>query len=157
MRTFSKSLFITGILLCFSVAQIASAQTIKDIQEYCQSMGSSGMSDEDTKAFMDECIAEQSAYLEQESPQEQTEQYEDSNSYEQNNSFEDTSNYEDTSYQDNSDESSYQEPQYEQEDYSQEQNCYSKVDEHIQKLLDSDPNSAFDYDQLVDQCLKGSL
>tara|TARA_R110001592_G_scaffold238227_2_gene497751 strand:- start:43119 stop:43586 length:468 start_codon:yes stop_codon:yes gene_type:complete len=155
MRTFSNSLFITGILLCCSVTQIAYAQTIKDIQEYCQSMGGSGMSDEDTKTFMDECIAEQSAYLEQESPQEQTEQYED-NSYEQNNNYEDSSTYEDTGYQD-TDNSSYQEPQYEQEDYGQDQNCYAKVDEQIQKLLDSDPNFAFDYDQLIDQCLKGNL
>lgn len=151
MHALSKSLLITGLLLCLPFTQTASAQSVKDIQDYCQSMGGSGMSDEDTKAFMDDCIAEQSSYLEQEIAPEQPEQYEDSSSYEDN------STYEDNSYQDTSDESSYQEPQYEQEDYGQEQNCYAKVDEHIQKLLDSDPNSAFDYDQLVDQCLKGNL
>ena len=138
MRSFSMSLFITGLLLCLSFAQTASAQSIKDIQEYCQSMSGSGISDEDAKAFMDDCISEQSSYLEQEIP---PEQYEDSNGYEESNSYED----------------SYQEPQYEQEDYGQEQNCYAKVDENIQKLLDNDPNTAFDYDQLVDQCLKGNL
>ena len=141
MHAFTKPIFIVGLLLCLPLTQTASAQSIKDIQEYCQSMSGSGMSDEDTKAFMDDCIAEQSAYLEQESVSEQTEQYEDSANYEENNSYED----------------SYQEPQYEQEDYGQEQNCYAKVDEHIQKLLDNDPNIAFDYDQLVDQCLKGNL
>jgi len=150
MHTYSKSLLITGILLCLPFSQSATAQSAKDIQDYCQSMGGSGMSDEDTKAFMDECIAEQSSYFEQESAPEQYDQYENSNSYED-------SSYEESTYQDNNEESSYQEPQYEQEDYGQEQNCYAKVDEHIQKLLDSDPNTAFEYDQLVDQCLKGNL
>lgn len=148
-------MLITGILLCLPFSQTATAQSMKDIQDYCQSMGGSGMSDEDTKAFMDECIAEQSSYLDQESAPEQAEQYENSTSYEDS-SYEDSS-YEESTYQDNSEESSYQEPQYEQEDYGQEQNCYAKVDEHIQKLLDSDPNTAFEYDQLVDQCLKGNL
>jgi hypothetical protein len=139
MPIFPKYLLITSILLCLPIAQSASAQSVKDIQDYCQSMGGSGMSDEDSKAFIDECIAEQSSYLEREIPQEQPEQYEDS------------------AYQDNNDENSYQEPQYEQEEYGQEQNCYAKVDENIQKLLDIDSNSVFDYDQLVDQCLKGNL
>jgi len=132
MHVFSKPIFIAGLLFCFAFAQTSSAQSIKDIQEYCQSMSGSGISDEDSKAFVNDCIAEQSSYLEQEFP---SEQYEESNSYED----------------------SYQEPQYEQEDYGQEQNCYAKVDENIQKLLDNDPNAAFDYDQLVDKCLKGNL
>ena len=62
MHTYSKSLLITGILLCLPFSQSATAQSAKDIQDYCQSMGGSGMSDEDTKAFMDECIAEQSSF-----------------------------------------------------------------------------------------------
>tara|TARA_R110002167_G_scaffold96811_17_gene256056 strand:+ start:1959 stop:2375 length:417 start_codon:yes stop_codon:yes gene_type:complete len=138
MRPFLKSLSITGLLLCLPFIQSVSAQSIKDIQEYCQSMSGSGISDEDAKAFIADCIAEQSSYLEQDSLQEQ---YEDSSGYEESNSYED----------------SYQEPQYEQEDYGQEQNCYAKVDDNIQKLLDNDLNAAFDYDQLVDQCLKGNL
>jgi hypothetical protein len=139
MPTFPKYLLITGILLGLTLTQIASAQSIKDIQNYCQSMGGTGLSNEDSKAFIDECIAEQGSYLEQEMP---PEQYEESNSYDDNSTYEDNS---------------FQEPQYEQEDYGQEQNCYAKVDEQIQKLLDSDPNSVFDYDQSVDQCLKGNF
>ena len=138
MHAFSKSIFIAGLLFCLLFAQTASAQSIKDIQDYCQSMSGSGIMDEDSKAFIDDCIAEQSSYLEQEVP---SEQYQDSNEYEESNSYED----------------SYQEPQYEQEDYGQEENCYAKVDETIQKLLDNDPNAAFDYDQLIDKCLKGNL
>lgn len=137
MHVFSKPIFVAGILFFLVFAQTASSQSIKDIQEYCQSMSGSGISDEDSKAFISDCIAEQSSYLEQE----QIEQYPDSNEYEESTSYED----------------SYQEPQYEQEDYGQEQNCYAKVDENIQKLLDNDPNAAFDYDQLVDKCLKGNL
>lgn len=141
MHTFSKSMFLAGLLLCLPFAQSTSAQSIKDIQEYCQSISGSGMSDEDSKAFLADCIAEQSSYLDQESEPVQTEQYEENTSYEENNSYED----------------SYPEPQYEQEDYGQEQNCYAKVDEHIQKLLDKDSNVDFDYDQLFEQCLKGNL
>lgn len=144
MHALSKSIVISGLILFLPFAQQASAQSVKDIQEYCQSMAGSGMSEEDAKAFIEDCVAEQSSYLEQET---QSEQYDDSNRYEENNSYEESNNYE----------NSYQEPQYEQEEYGQEQNCYAKVDEHIQKLLDSDPNAAFDYDQLVDQCLKGNL
>lgn len=132
MHVFSKPIFIAGLLFYFTFAQTASAQSIKDIQEYCQSMYGSGIVDEDSKAFINDCIAEQSSYLEQDVP---SEQYQESNHYED----------------------SYQEPQYEQEDYGQEQNCYAKVDENIQKLLDTDPNAAFDYDQLIDKCLKGNL
>lgn len=140
MTIFSKPLLIlSGALLCMSLAQSASAQSIKDIQEYCQSMGGQGMSDEDSKAFIDDCIAEQSSYLEQDMPIEQ--EYQDNSS-------------DDNSYE-NSYEGPYEEPQYETEDYGLEQNCYAKVDEQIQKLMDSDPNSEFDYDQLVEQCLTG--
>jgi Ni/Co efflux regulator RcnB len=147
MHIFSKSIIIASLFLGLSFTQTAMAQSIKDIQEYCQSMSGSGMSDEDAKAFIDDCVAEQSAYLEQERVSESNEQYEDNSSYEESNNYEENNSYED----------SYQEPQYESEDYGQEQNCYAKVDDHIQKLLDSDPNVAFDYDQLVDQCLKGNL
>ncbi len=157
MPTFSTTLFLFFALFGLLLSQTASAQSIKQIQEYCQSMGGSGMSDEDSKTFIDECIAEQSSYLEQDTS---AEPYEDNSSYEdrsyQEPSYEESS-YEDNSYQDSGYESAYPEPQYEQEDYGQEQNCYTKVDEHIQKLLDTDPNSAFDYDQLVDQCLKGKI
>lgn len=31
--------------------------------------------------------------------------------------------------------------------------CYQQVDEMIQQQLDSDPNSHYDYDQLLDNCL----
>ena len=144
MQMLYKSIFLTGLLVTLPFTQSVSAQSAAEIQEYCQSMTGSGMSDEDVKQFMSDCVAEQSSYLEPESP---SEYYEDSPNYEENTSYDDNNSYE----------NSYQEPQYEQEDYGQEQNCYSKVDEHIQKLLDNDPNIEFDYDQLVEQCLNGKL
>lgn len=145
MHTLTKPVFISCLLFSMSALQMASAQSINDIQEYCQSMGSSGMSQEDAKAFMDDCIAEQSSYLEQDMP---AERYDDNSAYENL-----SENTYDSSYDTAYEESNEQEPQYEQDDYGYEQNCYAKVDEQIQTLLDSDPNSEFDYEQLLEQCL----
>ncbi|MFV1873923.1 MAG: hypothetical protein ACMZ64_11440 [Oleiphilus sp.] len=147
MHTLTKPVFISCLLFSMSALQMASAQSINDIQEYCQSMGSSGMSQEDAKTFMDDCIAEQSSYLEQDMP---AEQYDDNSAYDssyENSSYEDSHSEDDRTG--NSDDTSH----YEQEDYGYEQNCYAKVDEKIQTLLDSDPNSEFDYEQLLEQCL----
>lgn len=148
MRVLYTSLMLSGLVCLLPLSQTASAQNIKDIQEYCQSMAGSGMSDEDTRAFMEDCVAEQSSYMDQEMPAEEVDQLEESSTESEPQNYEEHNNY---------DSETYQEPQYDQEEYGQEQNCYSKVDEHIQKLLDTDPNSSFDYDQLVDQCLKGNL
>lgn len=142
MTKLSYHLLAISALLTFTLPSQLAAQSVDDIQAYCQSMTGSGLSEEDLQSFMNDCIAEQRSYLEQDV---QTEHYED-NTYE-NNTYENS--YEETSYE--------QEPQYEPNDYEQDQNCYAKVDEHIQKLLDTDPNSDFDYDQLIDQCLNGKL
>lgn len=110
------------------------AESVDDIQEYCQSMTSAGVSEEELQSFMNDCIAEQRSYVDQDI---QPELYEDNN-YESTND----SNYADTQYQ---------------ESYEQDQHCYAKVDDHIQILLDTDPNSDFDYDRLLEQCLNGKL
>lgn len=126
------------------LSQYASAQSVNDIKEYCQSMTSSGMTEEDLQSFMNDCIAEQSSYFQQDAD---PEQYQEP-SYENNNENNNENEYEQESYEQES---------YEQESYEPDQNCYAKVDEHIQKLLDIDPNTEFDYDQLIDQCLSGKL
>ena len=140
MTKLSNYLLALSAVFALQFSQQLAAQGVNDIKEYCQSMTGSGMTEEDLQSFMNDCIAEQSSYLEQDI---QTEQYED-NSYES--SYD--SAYEEPSYE--------PEPQYE-EDYGRDQHCYAKVDEHIQKILDTDPNTDFDYDQLIDQCLNGKL
>jgi len=144
MTKLANYLFTFSAVFALQCSQQLAAQSVNDIKEYCQSMTGSGMTEEDLQSFMNDCIAEQSSYLEQDI---QTEHYED-NSYESSyeNSYD--SAYEEPSYE--------QEPQYE-EDFGQDQRCYAKVDEHIQKILDTDPNTDFDYDQLIDQCLNGKF
>jgi hypothetical protein len=133
--------------LCF-------AQSLQEIQEYCQSMHG-GMTEEDARAYIEECINEQKGFIDQETSN--YPEYSDQvHEQEQYTAEEET--YSEESYT----EESYQEPVYEQDTYtpdteSQEQDCYSRVDEQIQKLLDNDPNASFDYDQMLEQCLKGNI
>ena len=119
-----------------------------------------GDMDDDSRAYIDECINEQKSYLDQDNYQESyQENYDTQESYASPDYSEAQQEY--PAEQESYSEESYQEPVYEPESYtpeseSQDQDCYSKVDEQIQKLLDNDPNSPFDYDQLLEQCLKGN-
>ena len=138
MKSFSRYCLFMFAFFALQLSQHTSAQSVNDIKEYCQSMTSSGMTEEDLQSFMNDCVAEQSSYFQ---PEADPEQYQEP-SYENNDENEYEQNYEQS---------------YEPESYEPDQNCYAKVDEHIQKLLDIDPNTEFDYDQLIDQCLSGKL
>jgi len=153
---FLSSALATGLLM----AQSSAAQSLQEIQEYCQSMNGEGINDEDARAYIEECINEQKSYLDQDSYS--TQENYDAQEYTEQESVpqEEPSDYQNDSYSEES--THYQEQQYEQDSYTpdneyQEQNCYTKVDEQIQKLLDNDPNAPFDYDQMLEQCSKGNF
>ncbi len=155
MINYLKFCLTFGALMSgFSLTTLA-AQSMQEVQEYCQSLHA-GMDEADARMYIDECISEQKSYLEQDYASQ-----DDSQAYQDEPAYPDYNEQEDTSYQGNSyNEETYQEPEYTQEssepDTYQDQNCYAKVDEQVQKLLDNDPNSPFDYDQLIEQCLKGT-
>lgn len=73
-------------------------------KEYCLSMVQDGTSDDETTEFVNQCMAEQSIYIEE--AQE-----------------------------------------------ASKPDCYQQVDEAIQEKLDNDPNSSYEYEQLLDNCL----
>ena len=161
---FVSTALVTGVLL----TQSSMAQSLQEIQEYCQSMNGEGINDEDARAYIEECINEQKSYLDQESYSSQDsyssqENYEAQEYTEQESVPQDEpSDYQNESYSEESTHYQEQEQQYEQDSYTpdneyQEQNCYTKVDEQIQKLLDNDPNAPFDYDQMLEQCSKGNF
>ena len=149
---YSLKTFLMLNLMVITTSQSTAAQSLQEIQEYCQSMYA-GMDADEARAYVDECINEQKSYLDQDSYQEN---YDTQENYESQDYSEAPQEYP-SEYS----EETYQEPAYEPESYTpesetQDQDCYSKVDEQIQKLLDNDPNSPFDYDQLLEQCLKGN-
>lgn len=159
MKYMLKYCLPLSMLLVMSASQSGFAQSMQEIQEYCQSMHS-GMNDDESRAYIDECINEQKSYLDQDSYGSQ-DNYAGQENYESQDYSEAQSQQDYPAEYESYTEETYQEPAYEPESYtpeseSQDQDCYSKVDEQIQKLLDNDPNSPFDYDQLLEQCLKGN-
>lgn len=154
MNNLNKICMVVGLLASASWSNTLYAQSLQEIQEYCQSMSGDGIYEEDARAYIAECINEQKAFL-----QENVDTYDSDASY-TNEQYHQEENYNDSTYEDSTyQDSTYQESAYQEDDYAQsgqEQNCYTKVDEQIQKLLENDPNAPFDYDQLIDQCSQGT-
>src|SRR5690606_8152290 len=98
----TKHLPAITLMFALSLSQATNAQTMQEIQDYCQSMHS-GMSEEDARSYIEECIREQSSYLDQETDY-QEQQY-------------DTQEYTEPeqAYDEDYAEESYQEPAYEEE------------------------------------------
>lgn len=104
MKYFALLLFIIPSAYANNLAESTDDSHLQ-AKEYCLSMVQGGTPDDETTEFVNQCMAEQSVYIEEARE-------------------------------------------------ASKPDCYQQVDETIQEKLDSEPNSSYDYDQLLESCLK---
>ncbi len=124
------------LLVCCGamLATLASASSMQDeVMSYCQSMIQAGTPAEEARQIIDDCMNEQSSYMDV--------------------AYQDSGDDQDTSYDQEAEtmESIENEAQSEA-NYVAQDDCYQLVDEDIQQKLDANPDYDYDYDVLLEQC-----
>ena len=106
MKYFALLLFIIPSAYANNLAD-SSDESHVQAKEYCLSMVQDGTPDDEATEFVNQCMAEQSIYIDEARE-------------------------------------------------ASKPDCYQQVDEAIQEKLDNEPDSSYDYDQLLDNCLNQS-